>query len=78
MELGRWFVRCKTNRPDLKVIKVECAYFILFILVCKLSYMKAHPYSVYFMSRGPIDNVLMQLSYEPLWTICVVYLRPIK
>jgi len=30
------------------------------------------------MSRGPIGNVLMQMSYEPLWTICVVYLRPIK
>ena len=35
-------------------------------------------YSTYFMSRGPIGNVLMQMSYEPLWTICVVYLRPIK
>jgi len=30
------------------------------------------------MSRRLIGNVLMQMSYEPLWTICVVYLRPIK
>jgi len=40
--------------------------------------MKAHPYIAYIMSRGPIGNVLMQLSYESLWMICVVYLRHFK
>ena len=62
----------------MKVIKVERVYFILFTLVCQFSYMKAYLCSVYFTSRGPIGNVLMQMSYEPLWTICVVCLRPLK
>ena len=75
MELGSWFLRCKTNRPNLKVIKVECMYFVLFILVCQFSYMKANPNSVCTMSRGLFGNAcfLMQLAYETLWVICVAY-----
>lgn len=75
MELGSWFLRCKTNRPNLKVIQVVCMYFVLFISVCQFSYMKANPNSVYTISRGPFGNAcfLMQLAYETQWVICVAY-----